>query len=58
MKWLYNILVIVCGIFAFLEQSKPEPNVFIIIICMFVFGAGLYRLMKKIPNKEEENNEE
>lgn len=57
MKWLFNGLVIICGIVAFIEQSKPKPNVFIMIICMFVFGAGLYRLMKKIPNKEEENNE-
>lgn len=58
MKWLNNILFFACGFIAIWEQTKPEPNKFIMIICMTVFGIGLYRLMKKIPSKEEQNNEE
>lgn len=58
MKWLNNMLFFVCGFIAIWEQSKPEPNKFIMIICMAVFGVGLYRLMKKIPSKEEKNHEE
>lgn len=58
MKWLKNILFFGSGFIAIWEQSKPEPNKFIMIICMAVFGVGLYQLMKKIPSKEEQNHEE
>lgn len=58
MKWFLNILFLVCGIIAFWEQSKSNPNKFLMIICMFIFGIGLFRLMRKIPSKDENNHEE
>ena len=58
MKWLINILFLSCGFVAFWEQSKLNPNKILMIICMFVFGVGLYRLMKKIPSKDEKNHDE
>ena len=45
------------GIFAMIEQSKPAPNRFIMIGAMAVFMFGLFRLMKKIPSKSEEEND-
>jgi hypothetical protein len=46
------------GIFAMIEQSKPAPNRFIMIGAMAVFMFGLFRLMKKIPSKNDGENEE
>lgn len=57
MKWISNILFLVCGGIAFWEQSKPNPNKFLMITCMFIFGVGLYRLMRKIPSKDENNHD-
>lgn len=58
MKWITNLLFLVCGAVAIWEQSKPNPNKFLMIFCMFIFGIGLYRLMKKIPSKDENNHDE
>lgn len=45
------------GIYALYEQSKPTPNVFIMVGALGVFMYGLFRLMKKIPSKNEEEND-
>lgn len=56
-NWLLIIVFFGCGFYALWEQSKPEPNKFLMIFCVAIFMIGLYRLMKKIPSKEEENEE-
>jgi hypothetical protein len=40
------------------EQSKVNPNKFLMIGCMAIFMIGVYQLMKKIPSKNEEENEQ
>lgn len=57
LKFVSILLFFGAGIYALYEQSKPEPNQFIMIGAMAIFMIGLYRVMKKIPNKNEEDNE-
>lgn len=51
------LLFLGVGVYALYEQSKENPNRFLMYGCMLIFMYGLYRLMKKIPSKEEENEE-
>lgn len=57
LKFVSILLFFGAGIYALYEQSKPEPNKFIMIGAMAIFVIGLFRIMKKIPNKNEEDNE-
>lgn len=57
LKIISILLFFGAGIYALHEQSKPEPNKFVMIGAMAIFVTGLYRIMKKIPNKNEDNNE-
>ena len=58
LRQLIAILVFFgAGILALFEQSKPNPNQFIMIGAMAVFMYGLFQIMKKIPNKNEEDHE-
>lgn len=57
LKFISILLFFGAGIFALYEQSKPEPNRFIMIGAMAIFMIGLFRIMKKIPNKNEKDNE-
>ncbi len=57
-QFLYILMFAAVGIYALIEQSKPAPNRFIMIGAMAVFMFGLFRLMKKIPSKNDGENEE
>ena len=58
MKQIISILIIAAfGIIALFEQSKSKPNQLIMISAMSVFMYGLYRLMKRIPSKNEDEND-
>ena len=58
MKQFISILIIAAfGILALVEQSKSKPNQLIMIGAMAVFMYGLYRLMKRIPSKNEDEND-
>jgi hypothetical protein len=57
LKFISILLFFGAGIYALYEQSKPEPNKFIMIGAMAIFMIGLFRIIKKIPNKNEEDNE-
>ncbi len=57
MKFVSILLFFGAGIYALYEQSKLEPNKFIMIGAMAIFMIGLYIIMKKIPNKNEEDND-
>ncbi|WP_130736196.1 hypothetical protein [Flavobacterium sp. J27] len=57
-NFIYTILLFAFGIYAIYEQSKPNPNPYIMFGAMVIFMVGLYRIMKKIPSKNDtENNE-
>lgn len=59
-NFIYTILLFAMGVYALYEQSKPQPNKIIMFIAFALFMIGLYKIMKKIPSKnnENENNEE
>jgi inner membrane protein involved in colicin E2 resistance len=58
MKQFISILLIAgFGILALVEQSKTHPNQYIMIGAMAVFMFGLFRLMKKIPSKKEDEDD-
>lgn len=40
------------------EQSKPDPNRYIMIIAIVIFMYGMMRLMAKTPSKHSEPEEE
>lgn len=52
---IINLLTLACGINALYEQSKPEPNKFILFGCFIVFMIGIYRIMKRIPSKHDQD---
>ncbi|MEZ4854187.1 hypothetical protein [Flavobacterium sp.] len=57
-NFIYLIFCFGCGILAVYEQSKPEPNKFIMFLSFAVFVFGMYKLMKTIPSKNTNNDEE
>lgn len=57
-QFLYILMFASVGIYALMEQSKPAPNRFVMIGAMAIFMFGLFRLMKKIPSKNDGENEE
>lgn len=57
MKHWRLFIIIFAGIYALYEQSKPQPNKIFMVVAILFFMFGLMQLMKKIPDKEDENNE-
>ena len=43
--------------FAYLEQSKASPNIYITIIAIVVFMFGMMKLMGKVPSKKPEDKD-
>jgi len=57
MKKTLKIIIILFGIYALYEQSKPEANVWISAIGITVFMLGLFFLnLKTTSNTTSENN--
>ena len=56
-QFVYILIFAVVGIFAMIEQSKPAPNRLVMIGAMGIFMYGLFQLMKKIPSKNDGENE-
>lgn len=52
---IFNLLTLAAGIFALYEQAQSEPNKFIMFGCFAVFMVGIYRIMKRIPSKHEQD---
>ncbi len=40
------------------EQSKAQPNVYIMVIAVIIFMYGMMRLSAKTPSKHSETEEE
>lgn len=55
MKTLSIIIMFAAAFVALYEQSKPQPNVWVLVIAIIVFMAGMLRLMSKIPSKKDNN---
>ena len=55
MKTLSIIIMFAAAFVALYEQSKPQPNVWIVVGALIVFMAGMLRLMSKIPSKKDKN---
>jgi hypothetical protein len=55
-KFLIPIMAIAI-FFAFFEQSKPNPNIYITIIAIVVFMFGMIKLMGKVPSKKPEDKD-
>jgi len=65
MKKILFFIAVLAGIYAFYEQSKPNPNVWISAFCIILFMIGLLFLNKKTTSnsfpasdKETENTED
>ncbi len=55
MKKLLLPITAVAFFFAYSEQTKPKPNVFIVVICVAIIAAGMIKLMAKVPSKNPED---
>ncbi len=63
MKRIFFIICVAAGIYAFYEQSKSTPNVWISATCILVFMIGLLFLNKKttmnsFSDSDKENKED
>lgn len=54
---VYILLFATVGILALVEQSRSNPNLYIMIAAMAIFMFGLFKLMKKIPSKKEDEDD-
>lgn len=50
------IMAVAIGV-AFYEQSKPEKNVYLMVMALIVFMYGMMRLSAKTPSKNQEKEE-
>ena len=48
------ILAILAALY---EQSKPNPNVYIMIVAIVIFMYGMLRLSAKTPSKNQEKDD-
>lgn len=55
MRKLMIVLVLAAIGVAFYEQSKPQPNVYIMAAAVIIFMYGVMRLSAKIPGKKDGN---
>lgn len=58
MKKLYIPIMIIAGGAALYEQSKANPNIYIMVGAIVLFMYGMMRLTAKVPSKTENNSEE
>jgi len=64
MKIVILIIIVLAGGYAFFEQSKTEPNVWVSAVCIVVFMLGLLLLNKKVtynsfsdPNQKDKEDD-
>lgn len=49
-------MVIAIGV-AFYEQTKPDKNVYLIVMAIIIFMYGMMRLSAKTPSKNQDQEE-
>lgn len=47
MRKILYVIMVLAGVYAFYEQSKPNPNVIVSAICIAVFMIGLLFVNQK-----------
>lgn len=58
MKFLIYIVAFALMFWALMEQTKPQPNIYVQIIAVIVFFFLMMYLMNKTPsNSNEDNNQ-
>lgn len=58
-KIIYLILLVICSYFLITYQSSSNQNEkYFVILPMAVFMIFVYSIMKKIPSKDDENDDE
>jgi hypothetical protein len=50
-------LLIVAFFIGFYEQSKDQPNVYVVIVCVAAFMFGMAKLMSKVPSKNPKDKD-
>lgn len=55
-KVMMLIMVVAIGV-AFYEQSKPDKNVYLMVMALVVFMYGMLRLSAKTPSKNQDKEE-
>lgn len=55
-KTLYIIVTFIAAFMAFLEQSRLNPNKYILVGSIAVFMLGLMQLMSKVPSKNQDEH--
>ena len=55
MKKLLLPILIISIYFAFSEQQKPHPNLFVMIPSIVIFIYAMSQLMSKVPSKNPED---
>ena len=58
MKTFFIILMFVSAFVAFYEQSKPQPNIVVMVIALVVFMGLLMRLMNSVPSRKKGDKED
>lgn len=57
MKQLMILIMVVAIGVAFYEQSKPDKNVYLMVMALIVFMYGMMRLSAKTPSKNQDKEE-
>ena len=58
MKKLLIPILFISGFFAFYEQSKEKPNLYITILAIAVFMLSIMQLSCRVPHKNRNDNHE
>lgn len=56
-KIVLPLMILAIGIGLY-EQSKAQPNLYIMIVAIVIFMYGMMRLSAKTPSKHSETEEE
>lgn len=56
MKYLNYILIVLGAVVAVYSKAGAEQNQYILILGIVILMAGIYRISKTIPSKNNEDN--
>lgn len=56
-KTIYLVLLFGAAFLALWEQSKAQPNNYLMVGAIVVFMLGLMQLMAKVPSKNDKDND-
>lgn len=56
-NFLFTVIPFACIFLALYEQSKPNPNIYIMAGGIVIFFLGIMRLMSKVPSKNNHDDD-